>query len=100
MHEFLFDCRIKDRTCYFYAFLCISCHHVGRTYIDFCIVTCAEDKYSRMLQIPSDNACHTEILCPVRDAREYTADSPYNQIDLHSCLGCLRYFTYKVHIGQ
>ena len=51
-----------------------------------------------MFQKTSNNAGHFQIFRITRHARKDTADSPDDQIDLHSGLRRFRYFADKIHI--
>ena len=92
------DLYIIDRARDFYTLLCISCHHISRSNINCCICSFSEDEKSWMLQISSDDTCHTQILCLSLDSREDTADPTHDQIYLHPCLRCFCYFSNEIHV--
>ena len=51
-----------------------------------------------MLQISSDDTCHTQVLCLSLDSREDTTDSAHDQINLYTSPGSFCHLTDKVHI--
>ena len=100
MEEPLLDLRVVDRARHFHTFLRVPCHHVRRADIDFRIRTVPEHEHPGMLQIPPYDARHPEILCLSRYPGKDTADSPDDQVDLHSCTGRLRHLMYEINISD
>ena len=87
VHDLLFDLFIFHRKYNLHTFIKVSRHPVRASHIHFFASSAAKVKDSRVLQKVSDNGAYGNRFAHARNTRLQTADSPDDQINLHTRRG-------------
>jgi hypothetical protein len=78
----------------------VSCHHIGRSYVDFLPVALAEGVKARMFKKASDNADYLNIICFTFNFGQQASYASHYDLYAHSRHRGLRQLVDNIKIGK